>query len=151
MGNRYYIFRVSWLYSPFGKNFVTTMIGLSSKPSIEIVNDQYGRPTSAIYLSKFLNKLVLGYYKLEFGVYNFSANGNEVSWSGFAEEIFANAFESNLIDSIPEINNISSKEYHGAALRPNYSVLSNEKIEKRCKISLSNWQELLIHDLKLIG
>ena len=149
--NRYYIFRVSWLYSPFGRNFVTTMIGLSTRHSIEIVDDQYGRPTSAVHLSEFLNKLVLGCYKLEFGVYNFSASGSKVSWSGFAEEIFVNAFKFDLIDSIPAIKNISSKEYDGAALRPSYSVLSNAKIEKRCKISFPNWKELLIHDLELIG
>ena len=66
--NRYYLFRVSWLYSPFGKNFVTSMISLATRQSIEIVDDQYGRPTSAVYLSKFLNKLVLRSCKLEFGV-----------------------------------------------------------------------------------
>ena len=149
--NRYYLFRVSWLYSPFGKNFVTSMISLATRQLIEIVDDQYGRPTSAVYLSKFLSGLVLGSYKLEYGVYNFSASGSVVSWSGFAEEIFANAFKFNLIDSIPKIKRISSKEHNSAVLRPSYSVLSNEKIEKTCKISFPNWKELLIHDLKLIG
>jgi len=149
--NRYYLFRVSWLYSPFGKNFVTTMIGLSKRSSIEIIDDQYGRPTSAVYLSKFLNKLVSGSYQLEFGLYNFSSSGSVVSWSGFAEEIFANAFKSQLINAIPEIKNISSKDLNGKALRPSYSVLSNEKIKKTCKISFPNWKQLLIHDLKLIG
>ena len=149
--NRYYLFRVSWLYSPFGKNFVTTMIGLSTRDSIEIIDDQYGRPTSAVHLSKFLSKLVSGSYQLEFGVYNFSSSGSIVSWSGFAEEIFTNAFKSKLIDAIPKIKNISSKGHNGAALRPSYSVLSNEKIEKTCKISFPNWRELLIYDLKLIG
>ena len=149
--NRYYLFRVSWLYSPFGKNFVTSMISLATRQSIEIVDDQYGRPTSAVYLSKFLSGLVLGSYKLEYGVYNFSSSGSVVSWSGFAEEIFANAFKFNLIDSIPEIKRISSKEHNSAALRPSYSVLSNEKIEKTCKISFPNWKELLLYDLQLIG
>jgi len=148
---RYYLFRVSWLYSPFGKNFVTRMISLATRQSLEIVDDQYGRPTSGIYLSKFLNGLILGIYKLEYGIYNFSSSGSVVSWSGFAEEIFANAFKLNLIDSIPEIKKISSKDYIGAALRPSYSVLSNEKIEKTCKISFPNWRELLNFDLKLIG
>ena len=149
--NKYYLFRVSWLYSPFGNNFVKTMIGLATRQSIEVVDDQYGRPTSAVYLSKFINKLVLGSCKLEFGVYNFSSGGSEVSWNGFAEEIFANAFKSNLIDSIPEIKSISSEASNGAALRPSYSVLSNEKLEKTCKIAFPNWKELLIHDLKLIS
>ena len=148
---RYYLFRVSWLYSPFGKNFVTRMMSLATRQSLEIVDDQYGRPTSGIYLSKFLNGLILGIYKLEYGIYNFSSSGSVVSWSGFAEEIFANAFKLNLIDSIPEIKKISSKDYIGAALRPSYSVLSNEKIEKTCKISFPNWRELLNYDLKLIG
>ena len=104
------------------------MIGLSTRDSIEIIEDQYGRPTSAVHLSKFLSKLVSASYQLEFGVYNFSSSGSIVSWSGFAEEIFAHAFKFDLIDSIPAIKNISSKEYDGAALRPSYSVLSNAKI-----------------------
>ena len=127
------------------------MMSLATRQSLEIVDDQYGRPTSGIYLSKFLNGLILGIYKLEYGIYNFSSSGSVVSWSGFAEEIFANAFKLNLIDSIPEIKKISSKDYIGAALRPSYSVLSNEKIEKTCKISFPNWRELLNFDLKLIG
>ena len=148
--NRYYIFRVSWLFSPFGRNFLTTMIGLSKRHRIEIVDDQYGRPTSAIYLSKFLNELVLGRYQIDFGVYNFSSNGKKVSWSVFAEAIFVHACKLNLIDSKPKIINISSEEYNGSALKPCYTVLSNKKIEKSCKISFPNWRELLVHDLKLM-
>ena len=148
---KYYIFRVSWLYSPFGRNFVTNMISLSTRDSIEIIDDQYGRPTSAVYLSIFLNKLVLEHYKPEFGVYNFSSSGSEVSWCGFAEEIFENAFKFHLIDSIPKIKPTSFEKYNSTASRPSYSVLSNTKIEKRCNISIPNWKEILIHDLKLIG
>ena len=117
----------------------------------KIIDDQFGKPTSAVYLSKFLNQLVLGRYQLEFGVFNFSSNGDEVSWSGFAEAIFVHAFKANLINSIPKIMKISSKDYNAPALRPGFTVLSNEKIEKRCKISFPNWKKLLIHDLKLMA
>ena len=146
----FYIFRVSWLYSPYSNNFVTKMIDLSKQDSVTVINDQYGRPTSSIYLSKFLYKLTLGDYQLPFGLYNFSSSGAEVSWSGFAEKIFFYSLENKLINSIPKIIEISSKDYKAKALRPSYSVLSNEKLERNINSSLPNWQELLVEDIKLI-
>jgi len=147
---KFYIFRVSWLYSPYSNNFVTKMIDLSKQDSLTVINDQYGRPTSSIYLSKFLYKLILGDYQLPFGLYNFSSSGVEVSWSGFAEKIFFYSLEKKLINSIPKIIEISSKDYKAKALRPSYSVLSNEKLERNINSSLPNWQELLVEDIKLI-
>jgi len=146
----FYIFRVSWLYSPYQNNFVTKMISLSKEDTLSIIDDQYGRPTSSIYLSNFLNKLIQGNYDLPYGLYNFSASGKKVSWSGFAEKIFHYSLESKLISTIPKIKRISSKDYKARALRPNYSVLSNQKLEKEIKVPLLNWQQLLAKDIKLI-
>jgi len=147
---KFYIFRVSWLYSPYKNNFFTRMLDLSKKNSLTIIDDQYGRPTSSIYLSKFLNKLVLKEYQLPFGLYNFSSAGKVISWSGFAEKIFTYALGYKLINSVPKIIKISSKDYNANALRPSYSVLSNKKLEKKIHASLQDWEELLINDIKLI-
>ena len=147
---KFYIFRVSWLYSPYSNNFVTKMIDLSKQDSLTVINDQYGRPTSSIYLSKFLNKLVLKEYQLPFGLYNFSSAGKVISWSGFAEKIFTYALGYKLINSVPKIIKISSKDYNADVLRPSYSVLSNKKLEKKIHTSLQDWEELLINDIKLI-
>ena len=46
-------FRISWLFSPFGSNFVKTILKLSNiEQEIKVVNDQVGRPTYGIDLAK---------------------------------------------------------------------------------------------------
>ncbi|MBO7602542.1 MAG: sugar nucleotide-binding protein, partial [Bacteroidaceae bacterium] len=46
------IIRTAWLYSEFGKNFVKTMLNLTStKPQLKVVFDQCGTPTYALDLA----------------------------------------------------------------------------------------------------
>ena len=82
------IFRVSWLYSPFGKNFVKTMIRLGDeKDEIRVVSDQRGSPTSAIDLSNFIDeRLEVIVSNKGQNLYHFSSGVN-ISWHDFAKEI----------------------------------------------------------------
>ena len=77
------IIRSSWLFGPFGKNFVSTMVKLmSQRDEVKVVADQIGKPTSCLELAKATLALLD-----EEGIFHF-ANPNETTWFGFAQEIY---------------------------------------------------------------
>lgn len=89
--SKYIIIRTSWVYSPFGNNFMKTMLRLGSeRESLSVVNDQIGTPTNAVDLADAILKII-HFCQTEpvevFGIYNFSNEG-QCSWYDFANEIF---------------------------------------------------------------
>ena len=114
-----YIVRTSWLYSKWGQNFVKTILRLAlrNEDQIQVVQDQFGQPTSAIHL---VDQVVL---MLESnvppGIYHGSNSGG-TSWFEFAREIFtlAGADPTRVIP-------INSSNAPGTAQRPKYSILGH--------------------------
>lgn len=110
------IVRTSWLYSQYGRNFYTTMVRLmKEKDELNIVNDQFGKPTHAADLASYIYNLILN-NNSKYGIHHFA--GKEVmSWYEFAKRIaIENGFKI-------KINPISSSEYPTPAKRPKWSVL----------------------------
>ncbi len=143
------IFRTSWLYSVYGKNFVKTMIRLmKEKPALNVVNDQWGSPTHAADLAKcILDILASG--KFMPGIYHYSNEGI-INWYQFAEAI------KEFTGSDCEIHPIPTSAYPTPAKRPAYSVLSKEKIKDQYNIILIPWKKSLadcisILDAKEVG
>ena len=130
------IFRTSWVYSVYGKNFVKTMVRLmKEKPAVSVVNDQWGSPTYAADLSKcILDILASG--KFIPGIYHYSNEGM-INWFQFAEAI------KELTGSHCEILPIPTSAYPTPARRPAYSVLSKEKIIDQLNITLVPWKKSL--------
>lgn len=130
------IIRTSWVYAPYGKNFVRTMIGLlKEKESIRVVNDQIGAPTYALDLARaILDILQSG--KWVPGIYHFS-NAGRISWYDFAREI------QRRIHTTCRIEPISTAEYPTAAKRPHFSLLNTEKIRSVYGILPRNWEVAL--------
>ena len=91
-GCRYLIFRTAWLYSEYGKNFLKTMLCLSSeRERLQVVFDQIGTPTYAGDLALAIFSLIeAGRYTGNEGVYHFTDEG-VCSWYDFAVEIAAAA------------------------------------------------------------
>ena len=114
------IVRTAWLYSPWGKNFAKTMVGLAlnREGEVRVVNDQIGQPTSAIDLAKQL--VELGLSDSLAGIYH-GTNSGEATWFEFAREIFKLSGA-----DVNRVVPVSSSEYPGPALRPKYSVLSHD-------------------------
>lgn len=110
--------RTSWLYAPWGKNFVKTIASLvQTKPSLKVVHDQRGRPTSAEHLAHTTMSLL---HHGARGVWH-ATDGGECSWHEFACEIARNvrAQGKPACDVLP----CTSDEFPRPAKRPAYSVL----------------------------
>ena len=135
IGCRHIIIRTAWLYSEFGKNFVKTMLRLTSeKPSIQVVNDQRGTPTYAGDLAEVIVKL-LG-TTLE-GTFNFTNEG-ECTWYEFAKKI------AELAGHVAcNIQPCTSEEFPSKVHRPAYSVLDKSKIKSALGISIPHWTDSL--------
>lgn len=135
------IIRTGWLYSPYGHNFVKTMLGLArenSRPGI--VCDQTGTPTCGIDLARAIVSIITARTWTP-GIYNF-ANEGVASWYDFACDIFRLANELKGLP-LPEVSPIRSKEYPQAAARPHYSVLDKSKIRIVYGLKIRHWHDAL--------
>jgi dTDP-4-dehydrorhamnose reductase len=106
--------RTSWLYAPWGKNFVRTMRTLLlTKPEIKVVNDQRGRPTSAQHLAKTTLALLDARAQ---GIHH-ATDAGECTWFEFAQQI------GTLANAPGIVKPCTSAEFPRPAKRPAYSVL----------------------------
>ncbi len=129
---KYFITRTSWLYGHHGKNFVETMLSLSNKPELKVVDDQVGCPTWTVELSNGIVKLLGGE---NYGTYHVCGSG-QTSWYGFAKEVFELSGVS--INLIP----CKTEEFPRPARRPHYSVMDNGKICRDWKSALRDYLAL---------
>lgn len=113
-GARALLVRTSWVYAPEGKNFVLTIANLlKTKPELRVVDDQYGRPSSADELAK--NSLRLA-ERVDTGTFHLT-DGGSCSWFEFAQEI------RRLLGVTTHVLPCASSEYPRPAKRPAYSLL----------------------------
>jgi dTDP-4-dehydrorhamnose reductase len=111
--SQYYIFRISWVFGPNGKNFVNTILRLAKeKKIISIVNDQIGSPTYTIDVANFL----LSSKFLSYGTYHLTNEGF-CSWYDFAKSII------DLKSLDCKVEPISSEFYNARARRLKNSML----------------------------
>ena len=128
------IIRTAWLYSPYGKNFLKTMLYLgSARDAINVVNDQAGSPTYSEDLADVILKLLplAGRKKAE--IYNYSNEG-VCTWYDFSCEIMRQAGLS------CQVNPVASSEYPQKAVRPAYSYLDKSKIAAELGLDVPHWQ-----------
>ncbi len=140
------IIRTSWVYSPYGNNFVKTMVRLfKEKPAINVINDQFGCPTYAADLASviisFIQKIEEG--SSFSGIYNY-CNEGIISWFDFATEI------KNIKHSDCMIHPIPAASYITPAARPAFSVLDTSKIKVDLGITIPNWKDSLEKCIELI-
>jgi len=148
VGCHHLIIRTAWLYSEFGKNFVKTMLNLTStKPQLKVVFDQTGTPTYAYDLAAAIYDIVENRkYKGKDGIYHYSNEG-VCSWFDFTKMIQQIAVElktqnSELITQC-DIQPCHSNEFPSPVKRPSYSVLDKTKIKEVFGVKVPYWTDSL--------
>ena len=152
-GGRHYILRTSWVYSRHGKNFLKTMLKLAEQQTaINVVNDQWGVPTSADYLADVTLALIdrstpgLGAQSIvqpSFGLYHCAPAG-ETTWFEYARLAINHAKACGGAQACTQINPIATSAYPTAARRPLNSRLDTQKLTTALGYLPPDWQEAVI-------
>jgi dTDP-4-dehydrorhamnose reductase len=134
-GGTYAILRTSWVVSAHGANFIKTMLRLSeTRHALNIVGDQIGGPTPARDIAlaclQIAEQLVQDPSKS--GTYHFSG-APDVSWAGFAREIFDQAGKSLAVTPIP------TTDYPTPAQRPLNSRMDCTATKRAFGIERPDW------------
>ena len=140
-GAKAIIIRTAWLYSEYGKNFVKTMLNLTStKPELKVVFDQVGSPTYAQDLADAIFDIVEN-RKFESlptpEIFHFSNEG-VCSWYDFTKMIAEIAGNKDC-----NIQPCHSDEFPSPVKRPAYSVLDKAKIKSEFGTKVPYWVDSL--------
>jgi dTDP-4-dehydrorhamnose reductase len=142
---RHAILRTAWVYSPFGANFVRTMLHLAeTRAEVGVVADQRGNPTSALDIADALlrvaRRLVEDSSAAPTGVFHMAGSG-EASWADLAEATFAIAARRGR--PRPKVRRIATADYPTPARRPANSRLDTTKFASVYGFSLPEWTQSL--------
>jgi len=139
------ILRTSWVYSPFGKNFVKTMLRLAeTREELSVVSDQTGNPTSAFVIADGILAVArkinsVGSDRVS-GIYHLAGSGS-TNWFEFAQAIFDLARQTG--KKTPRVNAITTADYPTPARRPADSRLNTTLFESIFDYHPSNWRQSL--------
>lgn len=130
--SRFYIVRTSWLYGPYGPNFVDTILGMADKRDVlRVVSDQWGTPTCTLSLAETIADLIASE---RCGVYH-ATDGGVTNWYDFARAIIKGKDVA--------VEPIETKDMPRPATRPKYSVLDKTTLIHTIGREPIPWQEAL--------
>ncbi len=144
-GATYAILRTAWVYSPFGSNFVRTMLRVAeTRDTINVVEDQHGSPTSAFDIADAILAIAerwrVAPHDSANATYHFAGAG-ETDWAGFARAIFAESAGRGGPSAL--VNGIPTSDYPTRATRPANSRLDSEKFARTFGHRAPAWRESL--------
>ncbi len=142
---KHLIFRTSWVYGARGGNFAKTMLRLAGeRESLNVINDQFGAPTSAELLADVTaHALRAALLKPELaGLYHCVASG-ETSWHGYARFVLetAQGLGWTLKAGPEQVGATSTASYPTPAQRPLNSRLNTTKLQQAFGLHLPQWQQ----------
>jgi dTDP-4-dehydrorhamnose reductase len=136
------ILRTAWVYSPYGTNFLKTMLRIGeTRDEVGVVSDQIGNPTSAQDIADALfaiSRRVINAQSQEIrGVFHMTGQG-EASWASFASAIFKATYRLGRTETA--VKPITTVDYPTPAKRPANSRLDSSKLQKQYGVALPLWQ-----------
>jgi dTDP-4-dehydrorhamnose reductase len=137
------ILRTSWVYSPFGANFVKTMLRIGKdREVVRVVDDQHGNPTSAIDIADAICRIAPSLLDgaATGGIYHCCGEGS-TTWCGFARAIFAESARRG--GPSPRVEAITTADYPTPARRPANSRMETAAFRRRFGFSLRPWQHAM--------
>jgi dTDP-4-dehydrorhamnose reductase len=139
------ILRTAWVYSPFGANFVKTMLRLAGRrDELGIVADQRGNPTSALDIADGIfsvaANLASGDEIAHRGIFHMTAEA-EASWAEFADAIFEAS--ASVGGPSASVRAIATADYPTPARRPANSRLDCSKLARTHGVCLPHWRTSL--------
>ena len=137
------ILRTAWVYSPFGANFVKTMLRLAAtRDEVSVVDDQFGCPTEALAMAEGILSVARNLAdqpgNVAFrGTFHMTGAG-DVTWAGFAEAVFAESAARG--GPHAAVKRITSDQFPTAAKRPKNSRLDCATLATSHGVALPAWQ-----------
>ena len=147
---RHVIVRTSRVFSPFGVNFVKSMLRIAGEQSsIGMVDDQYASPTAAGDIADAVLAIArsASMGRASWGTFHFTSDG-VTTWRGFADAVFDGAAP--WLGVRPVVEPIPSSDYPTPAERPANSLLDCSKISRAYGISGRPWREALAEVLEML-
>lgn len=140
------ILRTSWVFSPYGTNFVRTMLRLAAdRPELRVVADQTGCPTAAADIAAAIMMAARriaaaqeGGGATAWGTYHYSGRGR-TTWYDFAEAVMAERRRITGAPS-PTVHPIATTDYPTPARRPANSELDCSRLGQRWGIHAVDWR-----------
>ena len=130
-------FRISWLFSPFGHNFVKTILKLSNaNKKIQVVKDQWGCPTYGIDLARMILTYIDKPHFFDYNCYHYTHQRPTTRYD-FAYKIIS------LKKSPCIVIPCYTSEYPTQAKRPRYTVLDTTRIENHLSLRPLTWEVAL--------
>ena len=137
--DRLFVLRTAWLYGD-GPNFVRTMLKLGQeREELQVVDDQYGCPTSTVDLAEAVLRLL---DTNRYGTYH-AVNSGVTTWCGFARKIFELAGNTKV-----KVTPVTTEQFVRPAPRPAYSPLDTRLLRLALGWSPRPWEEALAEYLR---
>jgi dTDP-4-dehydrorhamnose reductase len=150
---RHAIVRSAWIYSPFGRNFVSSMMAAAaSRPTLTVVDDQRGTPTSALDLADGLLRIAARWAEggeEGIGSTYHLAGPQVMSWYGFARAIMDECRARGLPTA--EVDPIASADWPAKATRPRNSALNSCRFARDFGYSMPPWRDSLAATIERIA